>query len=445
MTMKANKIDQLVWAAVFSETDEDKAAARAKLARAGREAGIVPASINDFYLARGREELPLDFTVPAINIRGMAYNTARAAFQAAVEDEVGAVIFEIARSEMGYTAQPPHEYVAVITAAALREGWSGPLFIQGDHFQAKTNDKGQPKINEIESIKTLIKNSLSAGFYNIDIDMSTLVDLKQADINDQQKPNAHYSAQLTKWIRELEPKGVTVSVGGEIGHIGGKNSTVEDFRAYIDQYQAQLPAGMTGMSKVSVQTGTHHGGVVLADGSLADVDVDFSILSKISRVARDKYKIGGTVQHGASTLPDEYFAQFVQSEAIEVHLATGFQNIIMDHDVFPKDLLKKMHAWLDKNKADERKPDQTDEQFYYKLRKKAWGEFKRQTWEIDDEIQARLRETLRERFSFMYRELNVVKTQNLVQSVVKPTVVKKDEKEFVAQAEAPNDVEGLAD
>ncbi|MEA2056515.1 MAG: class II fructose-bisphosphate aldolase [Patescibacteria group bacterium] len=443
--MKANKIDQLVWAAVFSETDEDKAAARAKLARAGREAGIVPASINDFYLARGREELPLDFTVPAINIRGMAYNTARAAFQAAVEDEVGAVIFEIARSEMGYTAQPPHEYVAVITAAALREGWSGPLFIQGDHFQAKTNDKGQPKINEIESIKTLIKNSLSAGFYNIDIDMSTLVDLKQADINDQQKPNAHYSAQLTKWIRELEPKGVTVSVGGEIGHIGGKNSTVEDFRAYIDQYQAQLPAGMTGMSKVSVQTGTHHGGVVLADGSLADVDVDFSILSKISRVARDKYKIGGTVQHGASTLPDEYFAQFVQSEAIEVHLATGFQNIIMDHDVFPKDLLKKMHAWLDKNKADERKPDQTDEQFYYKLRKKAWGEFKRQTWEIDDEIQARLRETLRERFSFMYRELNVVKTQNLVQSVVKPTVVKKDEKEFVAQAEAPNDVEGLAD
>lgn len=445
MTMKPKKIDQLIQAAVFADSDEDKAAARAELAQAGREAGIVPASINDFYLARGREELPLDFTVPAINVRGMAYNTARAAFQAAVEDEVGAVIFEIARSEMGYTAQPPHEYVAVITAAALREGWSGPLFIQGDHFQAKTNDQGQPKAGEIETIKALIEDSLSAGFYNIDIDMSTLVDLEQENVSDQQKPNARYSAQLTKWIRELEPAGITVSVGGEIGHIGGKNSTVEDFRAYIDQYQAQLPSDMTGMSKVSVQTGTHHGGVVLADGSLADVNVDFSILSKISSVARDEYQIGGTVQHGASTLPDEYFAQFAQSEAIEVHLATGFQNIIMDHKLFPQDLLKKMYAWLDKNKADERKPDQTDEQFYYKLRKKAWGEFKRQTWEIKDEIQTELRKALKERFSFMYHQLNVVKTQDLVQSVAQPIVVKKDEKEFVAHSKTPDDVKGLAD
>jgi fructose/tagatose bisphosphate aldolase len=275
--------------------------------------------------------------------------------------------------------------------------------------------------------------------------MSTLVDLEQENVSDQQEPNARYSAQLTKWIRELEPAGITVSVGGEIGHIGGKNSTIEDFRAYIDQYQAQLPSDMTGMSKVSVQTGTHHGGVVLADGSLADVNVDFSILSKISSVARDEYQIGGTVQHGASTLPDEYFAQFAQSEAIEVHLATGFQNIIMDHKLFPQDLLKKMYAWLDKNKADERKPDQTDEQFYYKLRKKAWGEFKRQTWEIKDEIQTELRKALKERFSFMYHQLNVVKTQDLVQSVVQPIVVKKDEKEFVAHSKTPDDVKGLAD
>ena len=439
------KIDQLVWRAVFAEDVADKAAARAELARAGREAGVVPASINDFYLARGREELPLDFTVPAINVRGMAYNTARAAFQAAVENEVGAVIFEIARSEMGYTAQPPHEYVAVMTAAALREGWSGPLFIQGDHFQAKLGDDGQPKTGEIAAIKDLIKDSLAAGFYNIDIDMSTLVDLEQEDVRAQQAPNARHSAQLTELIRELEPEGVTVSVGGEIGHIGGKNSTVEDFRAYIDQYQAQLAEDMIGMSKVSVQTGTHHGGVVLADGSLADVSVDFSILSEISGVARDDYQIGGAVQHGASTLPDEYFAQFAQSEAVEVHLATGFQNIIMDHEVFPQDLLQEMYAWLDKNKADERQPDQTDEQFYYKLRKKAWGEFKRHTWEIDEDIQAQLRTALSERFSFMYQQLKVVETKDLVQATVQPVVVEKDEAEFISQQESPIEVKGLSD
>jgi len=169
-------IDQLAYQAVFGKNTE-KQQACFTIWQKGVKANIIPSSINDLYLARGNDKLPNNFTVPAINIRAMAYDMARAAFQAAKTNKVGAIIFEIARSEMGYTAQSPLEYVAVITAAALRENWSGPLFIQGDHFQAKAGSMGQPKAGEIETIKQLIQEVIQAGFYNIDIDMSTLVDL----------------------------------------------------------------------------------------------------------------------------------------------------------------------------------------------------------------------------------------------------------------------------
>ena len=100
-----------------------------------RSSGIYPASIHELYLARGRGEVPPTFTVPAINIRGMAYDTARALFRARKALDAGAVLIEIARSEITYTDQRPAEYVFVLLAAALREGWRGPVFIQGDHFQ----------------------------------------------------------------------------------------------------------------------------------------------------------------------------------------------------------------------------------------------------------------------------------------------------------------------
>ena len=46
--------------------------------------------------------------------------------------DVRALIFEIARSEIGYTGIRPAEYAASIRAAAIKEGYQGPLFLQGD-------------------------------------------------------------------------------------------------------------------------------------------------------------------------------------------------------------------------------------------------------------------------------------------------------------------------
>jgi len=202
---------------------------------------------------------------------------------------------------------------------------------------------------------------------------------------------------------------------------------------------------MAGISKISVQTGTSHGGVVLPDGTLADVDVDFDVLAKISKACRNEYQISGAVQHGASTLPDEYFSQFTKASAIEVHLATGFQNIILDHPKFPKDLLEQMYAWLDKEKTDEREKGWTDEQFHYKLRKKALGQFKKECWQIDNSIREEIRASLEKRFAFIFKQLKVINTIEMVEKIINAPVIQKTAKEFGLQETSQEEVKGLDD
>src|SRR3972149_2839339 len=104
----------------------------------------------------GRGELE-GFTVPAINIRGLTYDTARAIFRSAIRKKSGAFIFEIAKSEIGYTGQRPSEYTACCRAAAIREGYRGPVFIQGDHFQINAKKFGSDRAGEVADLKKLIK------------------------------------------------------------------------------------------------------------------------------------------------------------------------------------------------------------------------------------------------------------------------------------------------
>ena len=362
--LREEVIDPLIRQAVFG-TPEQKAPARWLIWELGWKLGLYPASLHDFYLAKGRGDISERFTVPAINLRAMAYDSARAVFRAAIPRKVGALIFEIARSEIGYTDQRPLEYFTSVMAAAIKEGYQGPLFVQGDHFQVSGKKfKDQPE-EEVQAIEQVIQEAIAAGFYNLDIDTSTLVDLNQATIEEQQRVNCEQCAHFTAFIRRHQPPGITISVGGEIGEVGGKNSDETELRAFMDGYRRALPAGLPGLSKISIQTGTSHGGVVLADGSLAQVAIDFNVLKSLSEISRRSYGMGGTVQHGASTLPDEAFNQFVTQEAIEVHLATGFQNIIYDHDKFPAELRQRMYEYLKTNHANEWKSGKTEEQFLY--------------------------------------------------------------------------------
>jgi fructose/tagatose bisphosphate aldolase len=412
---RGDEIDALVFDAVFASDAGLREAARWVIWSASQALGCGSASIHDLYIARGRGEIdPTRFTVPAINVRAATYLTARQAFAAALERDAATVIFEIAKSEMAYTDQRPDEYAAVILAAAIREGWRTPVFLQGDHFQFNATKWATDPEGELDGLRDLTREAVGAGFLNIDIDSSTLVDLSQASVAAQQRVNAENSAELTRLVRSLQPDGVTISVGGEIGEVGKSNSTEEELRAYLDGYRGSL-GDATGVSKVSVQTGTSHGGVPMADGSVAAVKLDFETLRRLSAVARDEYALAGCVQHGASTLPDEAFNHFPENGTAEIHLATGFQNIVYDGGGLPDDLRAEMMEWCRANAADERKPDETDEQFLYKTRKKAIGPFKRELWTLPAESAGQIAANLRAKFGLLFDELGIAGTRELVE------------------------------
>ena len=124
------------------------------------------------------------------------------------------------------------------------------------------------------------------------------------------------------------------------------------------------------------------------------------------------------MQHGASTLPDEDFHRFREVEVAEIHLATGFQNLLYEHPAFPRSLHEQIEQWCFGNALDERKSDQTDQQFVYTTRKKALGPFKRQLWDLESK-DAILHDQAR-KIRFLMHELGVEGSRPMVDRYVTP-------------------------
>jgi fructose/tagatose bisphosphate aldolase len=417
--LRTRGIYDVAWTATFSEDEAAVEAARWIVWEASQALGARSASIQDLYKARSRGEYE-GMTVPAINLRAQTFDMARVILETARKNDSAAVIFELARSEQTYTYQRVFEFATSILAGAIAAGWKGPVFIQGDHYQFNAKKYSADPEKMTEEIRKGCRDAIAAGYRNIDIDSSTLVDLSFDTLDKQQHENYVRAAELTALIRSLEVDGVTVSVGGEIGEVGKKNSTPEELKAYLDGYRRELDArakGAIGLSKVSVATGTSHGGTPLPGGGVADVALDFGVLAEMSVVARE-YGLSWAVQHGASTLPDDMFHKFPATGCSEIHLATGFQNALFDHPAFPAELHKSIEEWIYANCQDERKPGQTDSQFIYSGRKKAIGPFKRQLWDLatKDEILA----SQAAKVEFLFKQLGTPGSRALVEKYVKP-------------------------
>ena len=435
-SFRGEPIRDLAWTAAFAEDGPIVEAAQWLVHEAARELDASSASIHELYMARARGEVS-GFTVPAINIRAQTFDMARTVFEAAADADVGAVILELARSEQTYTFQRPIDYSTAVLAGAIAANWRRPVFIQGDHYQFNAKKYAADPEATTEEIRRACRLAVDAGYRNIDIDSSTLVDLSKPNLDEEQRENYIRAAELTALIRTLEADGVTVSVGGEIGEVGKQNSTEGELRAYLDGYRHELDTrspGAVGLSKVSVQTGTSHGGVPLPGGGVAEVKLDFEVLRRLGDVAREA-GLAGAVQHGASTLPDELFHRFPAVETAEIHLATGFQNLLYEHPAFPAELHRQIEAWCFEKALDERKDGQTDQQFVYTTRKKAIGPFKRQLWdlEVKDEILA----AQHRKVAFLFTELGVNGSMEMVDGYIRTVGIHRPMPEALGAAAAP--------
>ena len=100
-------------------------------------------------------------------------------------------------------------------------------------------------------------------------------------------------------------------------------------------------------------------------------------------------------------------------------------NTVYDHPVFPYPLKREIERWLDQNAAEERKKGETQAQFLYRTRKKAIGPYKEQVWNLPEGTKAAIRETLEEKFRFLFRNLRVGGTRSLVGTYVRPLSVRR--------------------
>jgi len=84
------------------------------------------------------------------------------------------------------------EYICAVTAAAIKTGYRGPTFLQGDHFQINAKKFAADAAKETQAVKNLIWEAIEAGFYNIDIGHfhSGGLDKKQQSKNSKRQTTA---------------------------------------------------------------------------------------------------------------------------------------------------------------------------------------------------------------------------------------------------------------
>lgn len=346
------------------------------------EVGIRPAPVGPIYRALAEDALP-PLTVPAFNLRGLTFDTARAIYGKAKQLNAAGLMFELAPSEAATGDQSFTQYAALICAAAASVDYRGPVLIQGDHFEVRT-------VGQLGETEQLARLALRSGFMQIDLDAAGLA---VAGVNPatRQGPNATATASLISKLSTSAPAGTIF--GGEVGEIGGANTTPEELETFIELVRDQAGTAASLFGKVSVQTGTRHGGMSDEAGRPTRMPLDLSLARELADVARAK-GFGGIVQHGASTLQPDQFSALPAAGIIEVHLATRLQDLVFDSASFPASLLDEMReaALTGDAGAAEHGAEQggSGAKAFRQKRWSLWGPFKRRLLDLPPEVRADL-------------------------------------------------------
>ena len=401
-------IDQLVYTAQFAPEEVQKRAQ--ELIRDLSVLSHCPSSSTSALYSH-RLAQHLSFTTPAFNIRTLTYDLARCLFRLMKQTHTSSVIFELSKSERGYTAQTFPQFTSSILAAAIKEEYRGPVFMQADHTQVDLENFKKDTVGELNHLKSLIKEAIGAGMRNIDIDASTLVDLSKPTILEQQKDNIIITSELINSARMHENPDHPLTIGGEVGHIGEKNTTSEEVEVFLSEVKKRLEKD--GMQKLSIQTGTTHGGFVSKEGKVQDMGVDFSLLKDIASLV-PSYALLGVVQHGASTLPLSLFSSFPTSRTLEIHLSTQMQNILFE--TLPQEVVEKLEAWtLEKHPHTDQ--ELSEKQHLYKTRKFSLGEHKQILWELSPEEKEAFLTNASDYFSSLFESLQIHNTKEITDSL----------------------------
>jgi hypothetical protein len=293
--------------------------------RAGFHAGALPRR------AAGKWE---GKTVPGDELARLDLPTSAPCSGPAKELDSKLFIFEQAVGEAIYAAQPPAEYTAAVLAAAYARGHQGPVFMQADHDQVNASayleeQRGGNRQAGRHHARAGRRRLLQHRYRRLDRGRSLAADGAGAAAPQRGADRAFHAIRARHRAQGRH-------------HLARRRDRRGRAREHHARRAARVHGGLreelaakgkalVPVSKISINTGTYHGGKMQPDGKLADVTVDYELLKTISDICRADFNMSGAVQHGASTLPGHQLAKFPGTGAVETHLALGFTNLTFDH------------------------------------------------------------------------------------------------------------------
>ena len=194
----------LAWTAAFSTDEATIAAARWIVWEASQALGARSASIQELYMARGRGRGPRVHR-PAINIRAQTFDMARTvsrpprAATSARSSSSWPAASRPTRSSGRSTTRPR------VLAGAIAAGWRGPGVHPGRPLPVQRQEVRRRPRGDDRGDPAGMPVAIDAGYRNIDIDCSTLVDLSKPTVDEQQRENYVRAAELTALIRSSSP------------------------------------------------------------------------------------------------------------------------------------------------------------------------------------------------------------------------------------------------
>jgi len=305
--------------------------------------------------------------VMAANIR--ITHSARGVMMAAKELDA-AVMFEIARSEIGYTAQNPKQFMDMITKTAEELEFNQPYAVHGDHITIKENTP-----EAVASAEQLIKDEIAAGFTSYAIDASHNFNMDGKTVAEQLADNIEITTKLAGLI-PLDA-GLEVEVG-EVGRTDPKTgkkalTSVEEATTFI---KAVTDAGFK-PNLLATNNGSIHGNIFDKDGNIVEqVGID---IGRTKAIAKAIAPYGVYVaQHGITGTPLNLMHLLIEAGVFKGNVGTNWQNIALE--AMPKDLVAKMEEWTlaskhaEKTKA--KKPGISQKELIAKNIKHSIKEFK---------------------------------------------------------------------
>ncbi len=403
--LRTERIDHLIYNAVFHESERLRYFLYWLIRRAAAGLSIYPSSIHGLYAAAARGQVRR-FTAPAVCIRAMPYDAARACFRAAKETGCGAVLLDLSRNLAEGPALSPAEYTSCMVAGAIREGYEGPVFLQANYLHERRVADETGHGHELDRLQDLAEEALNAGMFNLELDTADLEDLSLPELAEQERASYEDTARLAGFVRTTEPAGVDTNLSVKMNSHGDVVHLAQRFRAFMEGFATELTdrAGhVAGIGKLSLP--------------VRSTD-DLRMVHDLAEVARREYAVATGVNFDGTPFIEDLLEKLPQFPIVEAHFGNRYEDFILHHTAFPSQLRDAIDGWIDQTYGEMRGREQDHANFHLQMRAPALESFKRQLWDLPPENKDSIMKDLQDTLIADFKRLSAEDTIHLALAAI---------------------------